>query len=63
MYKILFVMSDNIVNSVETSPAPKKRGRKRKDDPKIVLVVEDKPVEAKKRGRKPKGGKLISKDP
>lgn len=62
MYKILFVMNDSIVNNVTTSPAPKKRGRRRKDDPPIVLTVEEKPPEVKKRGRKPKGGKLISKD-
>lgn len=55
-------MSDSIVDNVVTAPTPKKRGRKRKDDPQVILTIEEKPPEVKKRGRKPKGGKLISKD-
>jgi hypothetical protein len=56
-------MYNKMENTIIDKPAPKKRGRKRKEE--CVLVPKDTPEEKpvqKKRGRKPKGGKILVKD-
>lgn len=43
-------------------PVIKKRGRKKKEETEVTVTTQEKPAEPKKRGRKPKGGKLLLND-